>query len=200
MDKQLIISVGREYGSGGHEIAQKLADFYGLPLYDHNLLQEVAAKLNLSDEELADLKDYDEKEKNYLLARTIKGYNNSPEQNVAKLQFNLLREWAKEGKSCVIVGRCSDQILKDNPNVITIFVNGTDLAKIERLMRIYDLGEQDAEEKMKKVDKKRREYHNSNCKADWGKASSYDLCICSSHLGIDGTVEILKKYIEARTK
>ena len=163
MDKQLIISVGREYGSGGHEIAQKL-------------------------------------EKNYLLARTIKGYNNSPEQNVAKLQFNLLREWAKEGKSFVIVGRCSDQILKDNPNVITIFVNGTDLAKIERLMRIYDRGEQDAEEKMKKVDKKRREYHNSNCKADWGKASSYDLCICSSHLGIDGTVEILKKYIEARTK
>ena len=67
-------------------------------------------------------------------------------------------------------------------------------------MRIYDLGEQDAEEKMKKVDKKRREYHNSNCKADWGKASSYDLCICSSHLGVDGTVEILKKYIEARTK
>lgn len=200
MEKQFIISIGREFGSGGHEIAQKLADKYGLPLYDNNLLKEVAAKRNLTEDELADLEEYDEKERSYFFARSIKGHSNSPEANVAKLQFNLLKEWADQGKSFVVVGRCSDEVLKDYPFAISIFISGTELSKIERVMRIYDLEEPDAEEKMKKMDKKRRDYHNSHCKSDWGKAESYDLCICSSHLGVEGTVDILDQYIQARKK
>ena len=108
--KQLIISVGREFGSGGHEIAQGLADHYGLPMYDHDLLREIAAKRNLDSNELA---AYDEVKWNRFLYRTVRGLNSSPEQNVANLQFDYLREKAKAGDSFVVVGRCSETILRE---------------------------------------------------------------------------------------
>ena len=88
MEKQLIISVGREFGSGGHEVAQKLADDYGIALYDHDLLKEIATKKNLKSE---DLEAYDELKWNRFLYRTVRGLNSSPEQNVANLQFDVLK-------------------------------------------------------------------------------------------------------------
>lgn len=200
MEKQCIITIGREFGSGGHEIAAKLAERYGLPLYDYNLLNEVALKRNLTEEQLVEMEEYDEKERNIFWSRTVKGFSNSPEATVAKMQFELLRDWAKEGKSFVVVGRCSDEILRDCENAVSIFINSTELFKIERVMRIYDLSELDAISKMKTADKKRREYHDSYCKFGWGKASSYDLCINSSYLGVDGTVDALAAYIEARVE
>ena len=108
MEKQLIISVGREFGSGGHEVAQKLADDYGIALYDHDLLKEIATKKNLKSE---DLEAYDELKWNRFLYRTVRGLNSSPEQNVANLQFDFLKEKAKSGESFVVVGRCSETIL-----------------------------------------------------------------------------------------
>ena len=110
MEKQLIISVGREFGSGGHEVAQKLADDYGIALYDHDLLKEIAAKKNLKSE---DLEAYDELKWNRFLYRTVRGLNSSPEQNVANLQFDFLKEKAKSGESFVVVGRCSETILRE---------------------------------------------------------------------------------------
>lgn len=102
MKGQLIISIGREFGSGGHEIAQKLADQYKLPLYDHNLLDELAGRNNLDGDVL---KEFDEAGRKKLLSRTVRGMNNSPEQNVAQLQFDYLRKKADSGESFVIVGR-----------------------------------------------------------------------------------------------
>lgn len=198
MAKQLIVSIGREFGSGGHEIAQKLADKYELPLYDRNLLKEAALKHNLTEDEWLELEEYDEKERGFFLAKTVKGFGSSPEYIVAKMQFEYLKELAEEGQSFVVVGRCSDFILRDHPNAVSVFIHANDLAKIERVMRIYDLEEPDAEEEMKRMDRKRREYHDSYCKTDWGSVSSYDLSIDSSHLGVDGTVEMLYRYIEAR--
>ena len=103
--KQLIISVGREYGSGGHVIAEKLAERFGLALYDSNLLTCVAREKDVAPEELS---RYDEIGKNKLLYRTVKGFSNSPEENLANLQFDYLRRLADQGKSFVIVGRCAE--------------------------------------------------------------------------------------------
>ena len=104
MSEQLIISVSREYGSGGHEIAQKLAEYYKLPMYDHNLLDEVAASMNVSSKELA---EFDEKRRNKFLYRSVMGMNSSPADNVARMQFDYIKKKAEARESFVIVGRCS---------------------------------------------------------------------------------------------
>ena len=96
MEKQLIISVGREYGSGGHEIAERLSNHYGIQLLDHNLLDEIAAKKNVK---MDHLKELDEKHKNPLSSRTVRGYSSSPEENLLYLQFDYLREKADSGES-----------------------------------------------------------------------------------------------------
>jgi len=102
MSEQLIISVSREYGSGGHEIAQKLAEYYKLPMYDHNLLDEVAASMNVSSQELA---EFDETRRNKFLYRSVMGMNSSPADNVARMQFDYIKKKAEAGESFVIVPR-----------------------------------------------------------------------------------------------
>ena len=104
MEKQLIISIGREFGSGGHEIAEILAKHYGLNLYDKNLLQEIA---NEKSVEVKNLEKYDEVPRNLFMTRTVKGYSNSAEENLANMQFDYLRKKAESGESFVVVGRCS---------------------------------------------------------------------------------------------
>ena len=155
--KQLIISVGREFGSGGHEIAQGLADHYGLTMYDHDLLKEIAAKKNLNGDELT---AYDEVKWNRFLYRTVRGLNSSPEQNVANLQFEYLREKAKAGDSFVVVGRCSETILREYKCLVSIFVGGDISKKAERVMKYYNMTEKEAREFMKEKDKRRKQYHN----------------------------------------
>ena len=195
MEKQLIISVGREYGSGGHEIAEKLSGHYGIQLFDHNLLDEIAAKKNLNMEHL---KGLDERRKNPLSSRTVRGFSSSPEENLLYLQFDFLRDKADSGESFVIVGRCSETILKQYDSLISIFVLGDRDKKIERVMRLYQLTESQAVRKIREKDMKRRRYHNSKKKKKWGDSRNYDISLNSSKLGIDGTVELLTDYIDRR--
>lgn len=195
MKQQLIISVGREFGSGGHEIAQKLADIYNIPLYDHNLLDEMAAAKNLNH---ADLKEFDESKRNKLFSRTVKGLTNSPAHNVANLQFNYLKEKAKNGESFVIVGRCSETMLKEFPGLISLFILGDPEVKAKRIMELYDKSYSAAKDFMKEKDSKRKAYHNSHCEGKWGDSRNYDLSINSSKLGIDESVRLICDYINAR--
>lgn len=195
MNHPLIISVGREFGSGGHEIAQKLADLYNLPLYDHNLLDQLAEKTNLDSKELAKL---DETKRNKLLSRTVRGFNNSPAHNIAFLQFNFLKKKADEGESFVVVGRCSETILKENPGLITLFILGDEEAKVKRVMERYDLSEMAAKAFMHDKDRRRKQYHNSYCPGKWGDSRNYELSINSSKLGVDETVRIISEYINAK--
>lgn len=195
MNQQLIISVGREFGSGGHEIAQKLSEIYNIPLYDHNLLDEVAAEKNLNHK---DLKEFDESKRNKLFSRTVKGLTNSPEHNVANLQFNYIKEKAKNGESFVIVGRCSETILKGYPGLISLFILGDPEVKTERIMKLYNKSKSAAKDFMKEKDSKRKAYHNSHCEGKWGDSRNYDLSINSSKLGIDESVRIITDYINVR--
>lgn len=195
MKEQLIISVGREFGSGGHEIAQKLADHYHLPLYDHNLLDEMAEKHGM-DKEL--LKELDEKKRNKFLSRTVRGMSNSPEHNVAQLQFDFIKQKAEEGKSFVIVGRCSETVLREHPAMISFFILGDMDEKIKRIMRLHQMSKSQAEELIQEKDRKRKKYHNSHCEGKWGDSRNYEMSINSSKLGIDESVKIITQYIDAR--
>ncbi len=195
MEKQLIISVGREYGSGGHEIAEKLAMHYGIQLLDHNLLDEIAAKKNVK---MDHLKDLDEKHKNPLSSRTVRGYSSSPEENMLYLQFDYLRDKADAGESFVIVGRCSETILKQYDSLVSIFILADRNKRIERIMRLYHLTESQAIKKIREKDTNRRRYHNSFCVGKWGDCKNYDLSLNSSKLGIDGSVKLLTEYIDKR--
>lgn len=195
MEKQLIISVGREYGSGGHEIAERLSTHYGIQLLDHNLLDEIAAKKNVKMDHLRTL---DEKHKNPLSSRTVRGYSSSPEENMLYLQFDYLRDKADAGESFVIVGRCSETILKQYENMISIFVLADRDKRIERIMRLYHLTESEAVKKIREKDTSRRRYHNSFCVGKWGDCRNYDVSLNSSKLGIDGSVKLLTDYIDRR--
>ncbi len=195
MEKQLIISVGREYGSGGHEIAERLSKHYGIQLLDHNLLDEIAAEKNLDMQQLRGL---DEKHRSRLASRTVRGYSSSPEENLYLLQFDYLKNKAASGESFVIVGRCSESILKEYDGLVSIFVLGDMDRKIERIMRLYQLSKEQAVRKIREKDMKRKRYHNGHCDGRWGDSRNYDITINSSKLGIDGTVTLLADYIDRR--
>ncbi|MBE5933710.1 MAG: cytidylate kinase-like family protein [Lachnospiraceae bacterium] len=195
--EQLIISVGRECGSGGHEIADKLAAHYNLKLYDRNLLREIAEERNLKHD---DLHPHEEGHHNKLLYRTVKGMNSSPEHNVAQLQFEYLRKKADKGESFVVVGRCSETVLRDNKNLIAIFVLGDADTKIARLMKENNCSKKKAEEIMREGDKRRKRYHNSHCDIKWGDSRNYDISINACRIGVDEAVRILIDFIDTRKK
>ena len=128
MAKQQIISISREYGTGGREIAQKIAQDLGLQLYDRNMLEEIAQEKNIKPEMLESV---DEKPRNRLLSRRVKGHSNSMEENLAQMQFDFLRKRADSGESFVVLGRCSETVLKDREGLVSIFVVGDENCVIQ---------------------------------------------------------------------
>lgn len=194
---QTIISVSREFGSGGHVIAEKIAKDHGLSFYDRHILDEIANENNIQVEIL---EKYDEKPRNAFLSRRVGAFSNSMEEILADMQFDYIRKKAESGESFVIVGRCSETILSDHPGLISIFVTGDDQAKIDRIKKVYQLNESDAIIKIRRHDKKRKQYHNRHSSFRWGDSRNYDLCINSSKLGLEGTGAALENYISERMK
>ncbi len=197
MSNQKIISIGREYGCGGRAIAEKIAEHYGLPLYDKNLLKEVAKTLDIDAD---NLEKYDEVPKNIFASRTVNGYSNSVQENIAHLQFDELKKKADGGESFVVVGRCAETVLKDSPALISIFVLGDKEFKIDRTVKGLSVSREEALNLMKINDKKRKAYHNYYCEGKWGDSRTYDITINTSKLGVDLAAEILIDYIDKRSK
>ena len=195
MDKQIIISIGREFGSGGHYIAERLAERLDIPLLDKNLIQRVAEDKGYSEEAI---RQFDERGTSILFSRSINGYTSSASENIAQAQFEVLRRDAKEGKSFVVVGRCAEDVLADQPALISIFIRSTTEAKKARVMKIYELSEDKALSMMKKMDRERKFYHNYYCHHKWGDSRGYDLTINSSLLGLEGTVDMIEQIVKAR--
>ena len=185
MSKQTIITVSREFGSGGHEIAEKIASDLNLKFYDRGMLDEIADEMNVKVEVL---EKYDEKPRNIMLSRKVGKYSNSMEEILAELQFDYIRKKANEGESFVIVGRCSESVLRDADGLISIFVNGNRECKIKRVMDKYALNRSEAVKKMERHDFKRKRYHNRHSDHKWGDSRYYDVCINSSPLGISGKI------------
>ncbi|MDE6433252.1 MAG: cytidylate kinase-like family protein [Lachnospiraceae bacterium] len=195
MEKQIIISVGREFGSGGHEIAEGLAKHYDIPLFDKEIFEHIEENESISAEVA---KFFDEKPVSPIFYPIMMDGANLPlEQTVANHIFNFIRlKGDKEKQSFVIVGRCAEYVLRDNPNMISIFILGDTDKKCQRVMKKYELDEKAALSLMRKEDKMRKTYHNFYADGKWGDSRSYDICINSSTLGVEKTLEMLIAYID----
>lgn len=195
MSEQIIISVSREYGTGGREIATDIAREYSLDLYDRNILEEIFREKNhILD--LESLREHDEKPKNVLTSRSVRGHSSSMEENIAQMQFEFLREKADSGKSFVVLGRCSETVLAKYDGLISIFIKGETEVRKRRVMDLYHLSENDAMSKIKRHDRYRKQYHNLYSEFKWGDLRNYDLCINSSLLGIEGTVKTIRLVVD----
>ena len=187
--KQTIISIGREFGSGGRQVAGMLSEVYDLPLYDRNMLDEIAAGKDLDG---AGLRAYDEKKPGGLWM------SGTPANNVAQLQFEFLKGKADIGESFIVLGRCAESLLRGNSGLISIFIHADMEHKVLRIMERNYMTRIEAEEYIREQEKRRREYHNAYCSMKWGDVRSYDISVDSGVLGIEGTAACLKEYIDLR--
>ena len=203
MSNNLIITIGRQSGSGGKEIGQKIAERLGVKCYDKELLAMAAKESGLCEELF---ETHDEKPTksflyslvmdSYSFGYTSPGYMDMPiNHKVFLAQFDTIKALADK-ESCVIVGRCADYALEGYPNMVSVFITGDDDAKIKRLAERNNVTEAKAKEIMMKTDKERSSYYNYYSSKKWGRADSYDYCLNSSVLGIDGTVELIAQIVE----
>lgn len=193
MDDQIIISISREFGAGGAHVAEKLAQMYGIDLYDSNFLEQMSSEMDFDPTHYA---EYDEKPRNFLFSKRVGSHVSSAEEITAQAQFAYLRKKADAGKSFVVVGRVSDYVLKYKSCLVTIFVTGKEDKKIEFLMKEHNISAKKAKDKMIKMDRRRRTYHNSHADTKWGDSRFYDMCIDVTNVGVDAAAEIIKQYVD----
>ncbi|MCI8357768.1 MAG: cytidylate kinase-like family protein [Lachnospiraceae bacterium] len=200
-----IITIGRQFGSGGREIGEKLAKHYGIKYYDKELLTRTAKESGFCEEMMH---NHDERPTNSFLYNLVMdtysfGYNSSAfvdmpiSHKVFLAQFDTIKKIASEGP-CVIVGRCADYALSEYQNCLHVFIHADEKSKIKHIMEKHGdvTSEQKARDMMIKKDKQRQSYYNYYSSKKWGRADSYDLTINSGILGEDGTVKLLIQYIE----
>lgn len=198
-----IITIGRQFGSAGREIGEKVAAHFGIPCYDKELLTRAAKESGFCEEMI---ESHDERPTNSFLYNLVMdtysfGYNASSfmdmpiSHKIFLAQFDTIKKMASENP-CVIVGRCADYALSDYDNCINLFIYGEEKVKIKRIMEKYNLSEAKAKDMIIRKDKQRQSYYNYYSSKKWGRADSYDLCINSSLLGIDGTVKLIIQAIE----
>lgn len=203
--KNFVISIGRQLGSGGKEIAEKLANRLNIPVYDKKILEAAAQESGLATDTF---ENADEKESNSFfghfitlrdtIAGCFTGQNNCLDSDqLFQIQSEAIRNIASQ-ESCITIGRCSEYILRDHPNMLSIFITADSNDRIARIMQKENVDKSMAMEMMEKGDKKRKSYHDYYAATEWGVARHYDLCINSSRLGIDGTVELIHEYIKRR--
>lgn len=205
--EKFIISIGREFGSGGKYIGQELAKRLNIKCYDNELLAKVSENYNI---DMETLEKVDEKQKSsfwYGFATNYVFLNNnevspiSADDNLFLKQAKVIEDLYNNTESSIIVGRCSDYILKDKTNVIKLFIYSSDMDfKINRKMKYEDLDKEKAIKKIEKTDKQRAEYYKHFTSQTWGDRDNYDLCIDTSKLGIEETVDILESYIRKRVE
>ncbi len=192
--RQIVITVGRRYGSGGHEIGQKLAERLGIPFYDRELVELAAEKSGIDEGILA---IYNERKGNSSLLKTKSGTGNRPLGDLLfQTQSQIIQELADRG-SCVIIGRCGDYVLRDREDVFSVFVTAPMASRVQRIMERNRMSLEDAQAAVEKVDSQRREYYEHFSGKKWGEIDGYDLIVDSSVLGVEGTVNLLAGGFEA---
>ncbi len=202
MSEKIILTIGRQFGSGGHEIGEKIAKKLGVKFYDKELLKLVAKESGLCEKVL---ESYDEKPTNSLLYSIVMDIYPSVmysgptiDQQIYQATYDAIRKLSED--SCVIVGRCADYTLRDCPELVSVFVHASTDFRAARVAEEYKVSEAKAKDMLVKTDKKRASYYNFQSEKKWGAASSYNLCVESSSLGIDGSVELIMDYIRYRQR
>ena len=199
-----IYTIGREFGSGGREVGEKLAAKLGIKLYDKELLQQAAKDSGFCEEIF---ENHDEKPTNSFLyslvmdTYSVSGYSAAPfldmplNHKVFLAQFETIKKIA-EKESCVIVGRCADYALSDNPDCINIFIHADLDVRIKNVSRNLNITENKARDIINKTDKQRASYYNYYTSKKWGDSKSYNLSLDAGKLGTDNCVEMILKFRE----
>ncbi len=206
MNKKYVVNLGRELGSGGRLIGEMLAKRLNIHFYDKSLIKLAAQQSGLSDECFKNVDEHSEKSKLSVLVGLFRSQfamlNASSdsvlsETTLFQIQSDVIRDLAANG-SCLFVGRCADYILRDHPCAINIFITASREDRINRVADLYEITKEEADQKIDAEDKSRSDYYNYYSTSEWGKASTYHLCINSSMLGIEKTVDYIASYIESR--
>lgn len=197
MSNRTVITIGRQFGSGGRAIGRLVAEKLGIPFYDKDIIKRISKESGLSHEILD---DYDEKPTNsflYSLSLGAYTYGNSitgiPEMPMSDkifvIQSDVIKKIASEGP-CVIVGRCAESILKDEADCLSVFIHADFDSRIQRVSEYDKISHDQAAEQIRKTDKKRASYHNYYSELKWGAATSYDFCI-NSKIGIENAAKLI---------
>lgn len=202
MKTNTIITIGREYGSAGREIGRRIAADFGIKLYDKEMLARAAKESGICKEIF---ESHDEKPTNsflyslvmdtYSMGYSGNTYTDMPiNHKVFLAQFDAIKKIADEGP-CILVGRCADYALESYKNVVSVFIHADLEARIRRIARLYDLTDAKAKDRILKTDKQRSSYYNYYTNKKWSNADSYELCLNSAELGIEGTAKVIEHYV-----
>lgn len=199
--EKIIVTIGRQFGSGGSEIGKKLADCLHIAYYDKELLRLAAQESGICPELF---EKADEKTSGGLLQALSMGFSMNgavyqphdcfTDTTLFQVQSDVIRKIAAD-HSCVIVGRCADYILKDDPHCTSVFIHSTEEDRVKRIIRKSSVSEKEALEQMKKTDKTRASYYNYYTDKVWGAASSYHFCLNSSVIGIEQCVRLIADFL-----
>mgnify|MGYP002535928412 CR=1 FL=1 len=200
MDQHLVIAISREYGSGGREIGERLAEELGIAYYDKLLLKRIAEESGLDGDVVA---DFDEKPLRPLLLNPNAFFcatdlEHPVASRIYRTEVDILRSIADES-SCVIVGRCADYVLAGHPDLVSLFVSAPMEARVARVLRRNTLSESEARSRIARVDKNRASYYRYFTDENWGMARNYDLCINSGDLDATRAVSIVRCFLDARS-
>lgn len=190
--ENVIVTISRQYGSGGRYVGRILAQKLGIKFWDKELIESVAKKSGMTEEFVSE-----NEQKREWGANLNSEYNSEDELYIA--QTKVIKEIATQG-SCVIIGRCADYILKDNPSVIRVFIYSDEDAKIKRAIKHYNLNEKNAKKEIEKIDKERARHYKYYTNQEWGNLNNYDIALNSDYLGVEKTAQIIEEMILSKTK
>lgn len=196
-----IITIARQFGSGGHEIAQRLSEQLGIPLYDRNLVEMAAEKMGHSP---VSVEKVDESALSSFLAsyqipkepNSVTGYGLSLNDSTYVTQTIIIETLAQKGP-CIIVGRCGNYVLRSYPDLIDVFICASMEDRVRRIMERYNFSEKDAINAIKSTDRRRKNYYENYTKEKWGSIDSHQMLLNVSKLGIEHTIETIRRMYEA---
>ena len=205
MAKKVIITIGRQYGSGGAEVGKKLGAKLGLDVYDKEILKMTSNESGIRESYFHIADERAGKKLLYKIIQTMVPENTSPSlgsdlvssDNLFRFQSSVIRKLAQE-QSCVIIGRCAEHVLAGEENLVRVFVRADMNARIERIREKGYYEEVDIPKNIKRMDKERRDYHRYFTGKDWESIENYDLILDSSKIGTDGCVECITNYLKVR--
>ena len=194
----MVITIGREYGSGGKYIGEQLSKKLGIKLYHKELLKKVSEEENI---DIHLLEANDERKQDDFWSTALLSYpsvtalNEISNNEKAFIKTAKVIQHLADTEDCIIIGRCSNKILKDHKDVLNVFIYATDMSfKVKRKMELDNLSEKDTIKKIKKMDKERATNYKYHVDGNWGNKTEYDLCIDTSKVGIENAIKLIETY------